>query len=80
MAERRSSMRKIKEVLRLHDEKGFSTRQIAKKLGIGRSTVHDYLDRVQRAGLTWPFPPDLDETSLEHQLFPVPSSMRQEKG
>ena len=38
MAKRRLSVRKIKEVFRLHYEKGFSTRQIAKSLGVGRST------------------------------------------
>jgi transposase len=64
-------VRKIKEVLRLHYEKGFSTRQIAKSLGIGRSTVHDYLDRSQQAELSWPLAADLDETSLEHRLYPT---------
>jgi transposase len=72
-------MRKIKEVLRLHHEKGFSTRQIAKSLGIGRSTVHDYLNRAQQAGLDWPLTLDLDESSLEPRLFPVASPMPQEK-
>jgi DNA-binding transcriptional regulator LsrR (DeoR family) len=43
MAKRRLSVRKFKEVLRLPYEKGFSTREIAKSLGIGRSTAHDYL-------------------------------------
>lgn len=70
MAKRRLSVRKIKEVLRLHYEKGLSTREIAKSLSIGRSTVHDYLDRSQQAGLSWPLAADLDETFLEHQLYP----------
>ena len=57
MANRRLSMRKIKEVLRLHKEIGLSERQIAKSCGsISRSTVKDYLHRVQRAGLSWPLP------------------------
>ena len=71
MAKRRLSVRKIKEILRLHYEKNCSTRQIAESLGIGRSTVHDYLYRAQRAGLTWPLPADIDENSLEHRLFPA---------
>jgi len=74
MAKRRLSVRKMKEVLRLHYEKHCSTRQIAESLGIGRSTVHDYLYRAQRVGLTWPLPADIDESSLERRLFPpVPS-------
>ena len=72
-------MRKMKEVLRLHYEKGLSTRNIAKSLDIGRSTVQDYLDRAQRVGLTWPLAPDLDEASLEHRLFPVGCVAPQEK-
>ncbi|MDZ4165054.1 MAG: helix-turn-helix domain-containing protein, partial [Smithellaceae bacterium] len=41
MANRRLSMRKIKEVLRLKWEKGFSARQIAKSCDVARSTVKD---------------------------------------
>ena len=79
MAKRRLSVRKIKEVLRLHDEKGLSTRQIAESLSIGRSTVQDYLDRSERAGLNWSLAADLDETSLENQLYPPVLSVTQAK-
>ena len=71
MANRRLSMRKIKEVLRLHKEIGLSERQIAKSCGISRSTVKDYLKRAQRAELTWPFPSELDDAQLENLLFPL---------
>ncbi len=69
MAARRLSMRKIKEVLRLHYEKGLSAREIARSLDIGRVTIRNYLVRVQRAGLGWPLPPEMDEATLEHRLF-----------
>jgi len=72
-------VRKIKEVLRLHYEKGFSTRQIAKSLSIGRSTVQDYLDRSQRAGLSWSLAAELDVTSLEDRLYPPVPCVTQEK-
>jgi transposase len=72
-------VRKIKEVLRLHYEKRLSTREIAKSLSIGRSTVHDYLYRSQRAGLNWSLAADLDETSLEQQLYPPVACITQEK-
>lgn len=61
-------MRKIKDVLRLHREKGLSTRQIAKSLEISRSTIREYLDRAQRAGIGWPLSSELDEASLEHRI------------
>jgi transposase len=79
MAARRLSVRKIKEVLRLRYEKGLSTRQIAKSLDISRSTIRDYLDRAQRAGLGWPLPSELDEASLEHRFFPCLHAVPQEK-
>jgi len=79
MAARRLSMRKIKEVLHLHCEKGLSARQIAKSLGISRSAVRDYLDRAKRAGVSWPLPSELDEASLEHRSFPPPCSVDREK-
>lgn len=72
-------MSKIKEILRLHYEKGLSTREIAKSLSIGRSTVNDYLYRSQRAGLNWFLAADLDETSLKDQLYPPVPCVTQEK-
>ncbi|MBM4324636.1 MAG: helix-turn-helix domain-containing protein [Deltaproteobacteria bacterium] len=70
MANRRLSIRKIKEVLRLHQKIGLSERQIAKSCDISRSTVKEYLHRAQRAGLSWPLPSDLDDAQLENLLFP----------
>jgi transposase len=72
-------MRKIKEVLRLRYEKGLTARQIAKSLDISRSTIRDYLERAKQAGLGWPLPWELDEASLEHQLFPSIHAIPQEK-
>ena len=46
-------MRKIKDVLRLHAA-GRSARQIGPSVGVGRSTVADYLRRAEVAGLSWP--------------------------
>jgi len=63
-------MRKIKEILRLHHEAKLSAREIAKSVSIARSTIKDYLLRAQKAGISWPLPSELDETSLEHLLFP----------
>lgn len=64
-------MRKIEEVLRLHWELGLTQRQIARSCNLSRSTVSDYLARARIAGLSWPIPENLDETSLEALLFPV---------
>ena len=70
MANKRLSMRKITEVLRLCWGHGLSARQAARSCGVSRPTVTEYLDRASQAGLSWPLPGDLDETTLEHRLFP----------
>jgi transposase len=72
-------MRKIKEVLRLHYERGLSAREIARSLDVGRGTIGNYLDRAQRVGLSWPLPSELDEATLEHRLFPSTECGLQEK-
>ena len=69
MPQKRLSMRKIKEVLRLHYELRLGQRQIARCCGIGQSTVHDYLKRAAAADLKWPLPADCDEGWLEERLF-----------
>jgi orotate phosphoribosyltransferase-like protein len=51
-------MRQITEVLRLNAQ-GLSYRQIAQSVGISASTVQSYLERAERAGLSWPLPVDL---------------------
>nr|WP_254070507.1 IS21 family transposase [Acidisphaera sp. L21] len=63
-------MRRIRQVLQLHFGVGASARVIAGELGVGRSTVQDYLARVSAAGLMWPLAPDLTDEALERRLFP----------
>ncbi len=62
MANRRLSMRKIKEVLRLKWGNKLSNRQIAKSCSISHSTVRDYLLSAELTGLSWPLDPKLDVT------------------
>lgn len=71
MAAERLSMRKIREVLRLHAQ-GWARRQIARSVGVAHSTIREYLRRAEAAGLSWPLPPDLTDSELEARLFPPP--------
>ena len=70
-------MRKIREILRLRAA-GKSQRQIALSVGIGQSTVGDYLTRARLAGVSWPTA--LDDAALERALYPprpaVPTAER----
>lgn len=72
MPGKRLSMRKIKEVLRLRFAVGLSGRQIAHSCGVGRTTVREYLQRAEQAGVTWPLPEAMTEGDLEALLFPPP--------
>ena len=63
-------MRTIKEVLRLKWSCGLSRQAISKSCGIARCTVDEYTYRAKQAGLSWPVPAELDDTALEHLLYP----------
>ena len=70
MAQKRLSMRKIRDVLRLKYGLGRSNREIAAILRISHSTVGSYVRRAREAGVSWPLPDDLDDAALEAALYP----------
>lgn len=70
MATEKVSMRKIKEVLRLHHEK-VSNREIARRLHISPGSVSNYLTRAKAAGLIWPLDNTWSEEEIYNILFPV---------
>jgi transposase len=79
MANKRLSVRKIKEILRLKLDYGISEREIARRCPVSRSTVAYYLRRAAAAKLSWAEASALAESQLEERLFPaehVPSSVK----
>jgi len=70
MPTERLSMRKIREVLRLRWERNVSFRDIARACSMGCTTVHDTLERAEKAGLSWPLNEELDDVGLEQLLYP----------
>ena len=79
MPNRRLSLRKIKEILRLKLECGISEREISRSCQVSRSTVGDYLRRAVAANLTWTEASLLPENQIVERLFPaehVPSSVK----
>ncbi len=72
MPNRKLSMRKTKEILRLKWACGLSERKISLTLSIAHSTVADHLRRATLAGLSWPLPSDMDDEQLDKLLFPPP--------
>lgn len=71
MPQKRLSMRKIKEVLRLRFDLGLNQDQIARSCSIGQATVHRYLERATANNLGWPLPDDIDDRRLNELLFPA---------
>ena len=70
MATERISMRKTKEILRLHFGMGLTKRQTSRSCSLSHSTVCDYVRRAKGAGIGWPLPEGIDEATLEAKLFP----------
>ena len=75
MANKGLSMRKVREVLRLHHVAGLSGRAIARSLKLSPTTVKRYIGRAEEAGLSWPLPESLDDAQLERRLLPGAGSM-----
>jgi DNA-binding CsgD family transcriptional regulator len=69
MPAQRLTMRRIRELLRLHYGMGASARAMAREHGVSRSTVKEYLARAAAPGLTWPLADELTDGVLEERLF-----------
>src|SRR5215207_2303373 len=70
MPAERTTMRQVREVLRLKFVGGVPTREIARRIGVAASTVRTTIRRYQVAGLSWPLPDELTDAALEATLFP----------
>ena len=68
MPAERTDMRDAREVLRLKAA-SVSTHEIARRLGLARSTVRETLKRVDGAGLSWPLPEGMNDEALEAALY-----------
>src|SRR5262252_9087416 len=69
MPAERTTMRQVREVLRLKFVGGVPTREIARRLGVAASTVRATLQRFPAAGLSWPLPEEMTDAVLEARLF-----------
>src|SRR3954467_13391846 len=69
MPRERSDMRRVKELLRLAHELGYSKRQIAQSIRMPKTTVGDYLTRAAAAGLRYGDVAGMSEEAVEALLF-----------
>src|SRR5438128_12159465 len=70
MPAERTTMRQVREVLRLKFVGGVPIREIARRIGVAASTVRVTLKRFQTAGLSWPLPEELTDAAPEATLLP----------
>ena len=70
MPAERTTMRQVREVLRLKFVGGVPIRKIARRIGVAASTVRTTVRRFQAAALSWPLPEELTDTTLEARLYP----------
>ena len=76
MPAERIGMRDAREIIRLKSS-SVSTHEIARRLGLARSTVRETLKRADGAGLSWPLPEDMNDEALEAALY---ASRRSKRG
>ncbi len=69
MAQKRLSMRKVREILRLRFDCGLSYRAIARSCSVSAGTVYECIQRAEAAGLSWPVPDSLDDEALNQRLY-----------
>jgi transposase len=67
MSRKGISMRKTREIIRLHHEFGFSYRAIAGSCNVSPTTVGSTLDKAAAAGLSWPLP-EISDSELQQRL------------
>jgi len=80
MPQRRMSMRRIKEVLRLVWIGGLSQREIARSVRISTTSVANVVHRAEAAGLDWQRASGMTDDELEALLYPRPREVWREAG
>src|SRR5690242_21878170 len=68
MPAERTTMRQVREVLRLTTA-GVGLNEIARRVGVAPSTVRLTLKRLASAGLSWPLPAEMTDSALETAPF-----------
>lgn len=70
MAQRRTELRKIREILRLYHELNYSDREIGQVFKISHTTIGKLRRAVRDAGYSWPLPDEVDDATLEQICYP----------
>lgn len=63
-------MRKLRDILRLRLEAGLSYRQINASTKVSVGLIQKLMTQAEELGLTWPLPPELDDSQLAGLFYP----------
>ncbi len=66
---KRTTMRKVREILRLHYESRLSNQQIADALRISKTSVFNIVGRFKESGMVWPVREEQSDTELEARIY-----------
>ena len=70
MPGKRTTMRKLRDVLRLRHAAGLSIRDISRSTKLSVGGIQKLLSRAQALQLSWPLPAALDDTRLAQLFYP----------
>ncbi len=70
MSAKRTTMRKIRDILRLRFAADLSIRQIKTSTKVSVGLIQKLLTKANEEGLTWPLPPELDDQKLARLFYP----------
>ena len=69
MPAERVAMRDVRAIIRLKFLSSLTTSEIARRLGLARSTARETLSRFESSDLIWPLPEGLNDEGLEAALY-----------
>ena len=69
MPAERVAMRDVRAIIRLKFLSSLTTSEIARRLGLARSTVRETLSRFESSDLIWPLPEGLTDVALEAAFY-----------
>ena len=64
----------MREILRLTFEGRLPSREVARRVGTGSTSVRMMLQRFRASKMAWPVPADMSDAALEHALYGLAAS------
>ncbi len=76
MPAKRTTMRKIRDILRLRHHAGLSIRQINASTKVSVGSIQTLLEKARELEVSWPLPDDMDDARLAGLFYPDADTRR----